>query len=316
MTIAQLKYALELQKAESYQKAAKVLRISQPGLSLQIKKLEENLGFALFDRSARRVVPTEKGIVFLERAQLLTNEAKQLASLAESLKDSVTGVLRIGMIPTVAPYLLPLFIDQLNEMYTDLKIVIKEALTEEIVQELKAGTLDGGIIATPIASKVNFTSTPLLYEKFMLFVSSQHPLYQKEEIDIKEVPLEDVWLLSEGNCFRDQVNNICKLSKRANKQELFFYESSSIESLCRIVEFKGGITFLPELTTVQFGEDRLDLVKEITGAERVREISLVHLPNHVRVRDMEVFSEIVKRNVPKSLLRKSGRKTVPTNVEV
>lgn len=316
MTLQQLQYALALKKTKSFVQAAQQAGISQPGLSAQIKKLEEELDFLLFDRSKKQIELTEKGSIFLERAQLLLNEARQLRDLADQLSQKVTGTLRIGVIPTLAPYLLPLFINQLNTYYSDLRIRIKEALTEEIISALRAGELDGGIISTPIQSTTSFTTIPLFYEPFKLFVSSNHPLFAKAKIKVEEINPNDIWLLKEGNCFRDQVNNICEIKEERQERELFYFESNSIESLCHIVEFRGGITFLPELTTIYLDPDKEDMVKELAGDRRVREISLLHLPNHIRSAQLEQFSRIIKSNIPKNLLNKSGAIAIPTKVVV
>jgi len=237
MTIIQLQYTHALVKYANYGRAAKSLGISQPALSLQIKKLEYELGFQLIDRSRKKMSVTEKGEIFLKRSKLLLNENKQLQSLVSKLRNDDTGVLKIGIIPTLAPYLIPLFIDQMNEQHDQIKMHIVELLTEEILEQIITGDLDGGIIATPITSQISFEIEPLFYEKFMLFVSPDHELSSTEFIDVKDIPVADIRLLKEGNCFRDQVNNICELAKDKSTTNLFQFESNSIESLCRIVEF-------------------------------------------------------------------------------
>lgn len=316
MTLQQLEYALVLQDYCSFNQAAKVLEISQPALSVQIKKLEEELEIILFDRSQKKVYVTEKGVKFLDRAKILLNESRQLQQIADQLKDQVSGELRIGIIPTLAPYLLPLFIEELHDQFAQLKVFIKEALTEEIIHDLKSGKLDGGIISTPITSNFQMTVMPLFYEGFKLFVSHEHKLYSHEKIAVDLIPPEDVWLLKEGNCFRDQVDNICEISKRTFTRGQFIFESNSIESLCRIVEFKGGITFLPELSTMHVDSDREDMIKELSGEKRVREISLLHLPNHVRSADLIKFGEVIKNNLPRNMIHKGKSETIPTNVNV
>jgi len=316
MTLQQLHYALALKKTGSFVQAARQTGISQPGLSAQIKKLEEELDFLLFDRSKKRIEATDRGLIFLERAQLLLNEARQLRSLGEQLAQEVSGTLRVGVIPTLAPYLLPLFINQLNTHYANLKIRIKEALTEEIIRDLRSGELDGGIISTPIQSKTVFETLPLFYEPFKLFVSSNHPLFAKAEIQVEEIDPQDIWLLKEGNCFRDQVNNICEINRDRRERELFYFESNSIESLCHIVEFKGGVTFLPELTTIYLDPDKEDMVKELAGERRVREVSLLHLPNHIRSAQLAQLAQVITANIPRNLLHQSGAVTIPTRVKV
>lgn len=316
MTLQQLQYALVLQDFCNFNQAAKSLNISQPALSVQIKKLEEELELILFDRTQKKVSVTDKGEKFLERAKILLNESRQLLQMAGQLKDQVSGELRIGIIPTLAPYLLPLFIEELQDQFSQLKVYIKEALTEEIIHDLKSGELDGGIISTPIKSNIHMTAIPLFYEGFKLFVSQGHPLYTSEKIAVHLIPPEDIWLLTEGNCFRDQVDNICEIFKRKFSKDHFIYESNSIESLCRIVEFKGGITFLPELSTMHLESDREDMIKELSGEKRVREISLIHLPNHVRISDLIKLGAVIKNNLPRNMIHKGKAETIPTNVEV
>ena len=316
MTLTQIKYALALKKYCNFNRAANSLGISQPALSIQIKRLEEEIDLTIFDRTNKKVTITEKGQLFLDRAQLLVNGARQLKQLAVRLNENLKGEIRVGVIPTLAPYLLPLFINQLNEKYSHLKIHIKEALTEEIIQDIKSGDLDGGIIATPITSKITFSFIPLFYEGFKLFVSTSHELFNQNKVNVKEIPLKDIWLLKEGNCFRDQVNNICEIARDRGGQDLFYFESNSIESLCRIVEFKGGITFLPELTTMHLSTDKEDMIKELKGIRKVREISMIYLPNHIRQNDLTHFAEVIRLNLPKKLLDKGKARTIPTNVVV
>lgn len=316
MTIQQLEYATTLAHYKSFNVAAKSLNISQPGLSLQIKKLEESLQVQLFDRANKKVSVTPKGELILERARLLLNESSQLKQLARQLDEDLSGELRIGIIPTLAPYLLPLFINDLNETHNALKIHVEEVLTEQVIEDIKSGKIDGGIIATPISSKIKMESIPLFYEEFKLFISPEHPLFEKDQIDIEEVPVQDIWLLKEGNCFRDQVDNICDLSRRSPEDGTFFYESNSIESLCRIVEFKGGVTFLPELTSIHFSGEQEDMVKELKGKPRVRELSLVYLPKHIRKEEMKALSAIIKKNLPKKMLSKQSSETIPTNINL
>jgi LysR family hydrogen peroxide-inducible transcriptional activator len=317
MTLQQLEYALQLQQSSSYSRAAKILGISQPALSIQIKKLEEELELTLFDRSQKRIRPTYEAQLFLERAQLLLTQMQQLKNLAVELADEYSGEVNIGVIPTLAPYLLPLFIKNLNEKFSKLTINVEEAITEEVIQGIKSGKFDGGIIATPIKSKTNLTTVRLFHEGFMLFVSQDHPLYQRKKVNVSDIPLDDIWLLKEGNCFRDQVDNICEMAqKKEEGHNLFYFESNSIESLCRIVEYKGGVTFLPELTTMSISSEREEMIKELEGPERVREISLVHLPGHVKRRTLEQLSHTIIASLPKSLLEKKDFQAIPTNLEL
>lgn len=317
MTFQQLEYALALKRTCSYSRAARSVGISQPAMSIQIRNLEQDIGLTLFDRSQKKVRITQEGEVFLERAQLLLTQVRQLKDLANQLGEGFHGKIKIGIIPTLAPYLLPLFMEKLNKRFPKLTIIAEEAVTEEVIQGIKSGKFDLGIISTPVESKVQFSFEPLFYEGFLLFVSNTHPLFKKSKIDIGEVPKEDILLLREGNCLRNQVDNICDLkSQNSVPSTLFYFESTSIESLCRIVEYKGGITVLPELTTLYFDSEREMMIKELKGPRRVREISLVHLPNHVKNETISQLGQLIKESVPKRLLRKGNFDPVHTNLKV
>lgn len=316
MTKSQLDYALALQKYNNYSKAAKQLGITQPALSLQIKKLESSLGIYLFDRSKKPLAVTFEGQKFLEKTQEVVNQFTQLESFAQSLKEDFAGEIVVGIIPTLAPYLVPLFINEINEKYPLLKITIKETITEQIIEGVTNGDIQLGIVATPISTSRKFDIQPLFYESFQLFISDNHLLSKENLIDIDSISFEDLWLLKEGNCFRDQVNNICGFSKKSSSSQMFTYESNSIEALCRIVEYQGGITFLPELSTIHLSEERYDMIKEIKGHKRVREISLLSIPNETRVRFIEKIKESIQGNIPSSMLSNDNQEVIDTGVVV
>ena len=261
MNKTQLEYALALQKHGNYSKAAKYLGITQPALSLQIKNLESSLGIYLFDRSKKPLSVTFEGEKFLTKAQAVVIQFTHLESYAQSLKDDFAGEIVVGIIPTLAPYLVPLFIGNLNKKYPLLKVTIKEAITEQIIEGVTNGYIQLGIVATPITTSRKFDIHPLFYESFQLFISDDHPLSSQKTIDLDAIIPDDIWLLKEGNCFRDQVNSICGLSKNSSSNQKFTYESNSIEALCRIVEYQGGITFLPELSTIHLGQEREDMLR-------------------------------------------------------
>jgi LysR family hydrogen peroxide-inducible transcriptional activator len=316
MNKPQLEYALALQKHGNYSKAAKHLGITQPALSLQIKKLESSLGIYLFDRSKKPLSVTFEGVKFLTKAQAVVNQFTQLESFAQSLKEDFAGEIVVGIIPTLSPYLVPLFIGSLNEKYPLLKVTIKEAITEQIIEGVTNGEIQLGIVATPIITSRKFDIQPLFYESFQLFISDDHPLSSQKTIDLDNITPDDIWLLKEGNCFRDQVNNICGFSKKNSSNQKFTYESNSIEALCRIVEYQGGITFLPELSTIHLSEEREDMLKDISGHKRVREISMLSIPNETRIRFIEKIKESIQSNIPSSMLSDQNREVIDTGVVI
>nr|WP_320119807.1 LysR substrate-binding domain-containing protein [uncultured Marinifilum sp.] len=311
MTLKQLEYAIALGNLGAYGRVAKSMGVSQPAVSLQIQALEEELGIKLFDRSNKKVEPTSDGLLFLQKAQSLLTESKHLEDFAFQLSEEVQGDLCLGIIPTLSPFLVPLFADELNKRYPKINLRIVEAITEDILRGVKEGTLHGGIISTPIQSKSNIEIQPIFYESFYLFLSYKHKLYKSDKIDIEKLDYNDVWMLKEGNCFVDQVTNICAMESQ--KRSSLVYETNNIDALRRIVEYKGGITFIPELATLTIPADQEDLLKEITGRERVREISLINLKSEVRLNLLNSVLETIKDCIPKQMLNKENKEIVKTN---
>jgi LysR family transcriptional regulator, hydrogen peroxide-inducible genes activator len=315
MTISQIQYAIALLKHKSYHKAADELNISQPALSMQIQKFEQELGFQLFDRSQRNLSITPRGRTFLDRAIMLNTDFLQLKKLSESLIEEPQGELRIGIIPTLAPYLLPFIMDDLSEKYDQLQIHITEALTDEILEGIKYGRLDAGVISTPLTSITEFEFIPLFYEGFKLYVSPLHRLFEFDEIPIVDIDIKDIWLLKEGNCFRNQVINMCDIPIKNSITSFLHFESASIESLCRIVEKKDVMTIIPELSTLHVSAEKEHYIKEIKNTKHVREISLVHLPNAVYKSDIDIFGQLITSNIPKKMLSLGDAVALPITIK-
>lgn len=205
MTLEQLQYALAVYHQLSIIKAAEASHVSQPALSMQIKKLEDEIGFTLFDRTHKPLRVTESGKVFLEKAKEVALSFKGLQGLAEELQSSESGLLKVGIIPTLAPYLLPLFVKQFNAKHPEIELHITELTTEETLSQLRNGKLDAGIIATPVSAS-GLIFEILFYERFFIYISEDHSLYNKENIQLDEIAGKDLWLLKEGNCFRNQID--------------------------------------------------------------------------------------------------------------
>lgn len=315
MTVQQVIYALRLAKHRNFRSAAASLGISQPGLSLQIKKLEQDLDMVLFDRSTKKVQPTDKGQIFLEKAQMLANESLQLRQLVQRLQEDNVGTLRVGIIPTLSSYLLPLFIDDLLAKYPDLDLSIVELMTEDVISQIKQGSIDGGIISTPIKSTLKMAIKTLFYEEIMAFVSPDHNFFIKSKIDPSLILPKDLWLLTEGNCFRDQVDQLCPWRDSNSKSRRFSYASNSIEGLCRIVEAQGGLTFIPALATIHLEDQRADMVKPLT-TRHVREVSIVHLPQHVRHQELQVLGDTITQHIPTRMLDHDEAYVVSTKVDI
>lgn len=311
MTINQLESSLALQKFGNFQKAAKHIGISQPAISIQIQKLEEETQIALFNRTSNPIVPTEDGKAFLSKAQEIVSGVKHLKAFSQELKEDYNGKLTIGIIPTLAPFLVPLFIDSLHQDYPGIQIVIKEQITEEVLRNIRHGDLDVGLISTPI-NVPGIETIPLFYEKFYVYSAGES---NKSELSIKEINQDKLWLLDEGNCFRDQVSDFCNLSQvREGKQ--FVYQSNSIDALIRMVDSKGGMTILPELTSLSLTGHQEENLKTISGKPRSREIGMVVTPKHDKDRYIRVLGEYIKKNIPHQMLEKKNTIVVDPHIEL
>jgi LysR family hydrogen peroxide-inducible transcriptional activator len=315
MNFTQLEYLKSLVQHGSFSLAAKKLKITQPALSLQIAKLEEELEFRLLDRRKRPIQLTQEGETFYAKSIEILKLMNELKQVSYELGDEVKGYLKVGIIPTLAPYLVSLFIDNLNSNYPNLQLEIAEQKTEDIIRQIKMGNLDCGILSTPVFA-IGVIFERLFFEKFFAYVSEKHPQFMKKELDMNDIQEEDIWYLEEGNCFQNQVNSICKINLQKEKSQNLIYRSNSIESLRRIVENKHGITFVPELATINIPSEQEDLVKSLAGSTPVREISLVTTQNNPKERQITALKEIIVQSIPQRMRRQPKGSIIDTNIRI
>jgi LysR family transcriptional regulator, hydrogen peroxide-inducible genes activator len=315
MNFNQFEYLKELYVQGSFSLAALKLGITQPALSLQIQKLEEELDFKLLDRSKRPFQFTSEGEIFYHKAIEILKLVEQLKQVSFEISEEVKGQLTVGIIPTLAPYLVPLFINELTTGFPRLQIEIIEMKTEDIISQLKLGNLDCGILSTPVSAN-GILFEPLFYERFYAYISENHPLFHLEIVDIDDIKSQEIWFLEEGNCFQNQVNSICRINSNNQTAQNLKYRSNSIESLRRIVENQNGITFIPELATINIPSELEDLIKEIAGTQPVREISLVTPKNYSKERQVAALKSIVLKSIPKRMLIKPNSWVVDTQLHI
>ena len=313
MNINQLKYYIELYKVRNFSKAAANLSISQPALSLQIQKLEEEFGYHLVERHVKPLGISPEGELFFEKSVEIIQMLDDLDQLSFEIEDEIVGQIRIGIIPTLSPYLIPLVINLAKQKYPGLKIEIVELVTEDILTKLNFNELDAGIISTPVKAK-NVSFLPIFYETFYLYVSEKHELYEKEKIKLTEVDADQLWYLSEGNCFQNQVNAVCSIPSFELAKSNFRYISSSIESLKRIVETQGGITFIPELATLNVSSEYEDLIKSIESPVPYREISLAYLKTSGIKKLVKAFVDVILESVPQRMKVKPATPPLETKL--
>jgi len=299
MTLQQLEYILAVNQFRHFAKAAEYCRVTQPTLSAMIQKLEEELDTRIFDRSQQPVCPTPVGIHIIEEAQNILVQANRIKNIIEEEKHSLTGTFKLGILPTVAPYLLPRFFPQLMKKYPDLDIRVVEMKTNDIKKALQTGEIDAGIVAS-LAGMEELQQTPLFYEQFFAYVSREDALFNNEVIRTSDLNGEQLWLLDEGHCFRDQLVRFCQM-KSARASQLA-YHLGSMETFMRMVESGKGVTFIPELAVLQLGDAQKELVRSFAIPCPTRQVVLLTNKNFIRHTLLEVLVKEIKLSVPKEML--------------
>src|SRR3984885_9720067 len=201
MTITKLEYIVAVDTYRSFVLAAEKCFVTQPTLSMQVQKLEDTLGVKLFDRSKQPVTPTEIGTEIISQARIMLGESEKIREIITDRKKELSGELKVGIIPTVAPYILPKILQGFIEKYPQVKLVVWEQTTEQIIQQLKLGIIDCGILSTPL-NESNLTEVPVFYENFVAYVSKNSNLSKKRNISPEDIDMEEIWILNEGHCMR------------------------------------------------------------------------------------------------------------------
>lgn len=309
MTIVQLEYIVAVDTYRSFVSAAEKCFVTQPTLSMQIQKLEDTLGVKIFDRSKQPVVPTEMGNDIIAQARVMLAEHQKIKEIITDRQKELAGELKIGIIPTVAPYILPRIITQFIEKYPQVKLIVWEQTTAQIIQQLKLGMIDCGILSTPLHEPM-LTETPLFYENFVAYVSKSSKLSKKKSVSSEDIDMEELWVLNEGHCMRDQVLNICQRRKSTKGFQHFEYNTGSIETLKRMVDQNSGSTILPELAIAELNDKQLDKVRYFKSPEPAREISIVTQKNFVKRRMIEALKAEILDFIPKRLKNKKKKEVV------
>lgn len=307
MTIQQLEYILAVDKHRHFGHAAEACFVTQPTLSAQVNKLEKELDVLIFDRSKMPVIPTELGIQLIAQARRVIAETKGIYETIAELKGDIGGTIKMGIIPTLAPYLLHLFIGRFLETYPKVRLQVEELVTEEVVKRLKNDELDVGIVVTPLEEQ-GLLEKPMFYENFYVYLSKRHPLLEKEAIEMNELVDMDLWVLQQGHCFRDQVLNICEPNQFQRKN--FHYESGSLEGLKNMVNRYKGLTLLPELATFDLKEEEKGRLRPFTEDVPTREVSLILTRSFLKKKLVELLLKEIITSVPQEMTSKSHGKVV------
>ncbi len=297
MTLQQLEYIVAVDAYKQFSTAAEKCFITQPSLSAMILKLEDELGVKIFDRSKQPIMPTELGSDIIAQARLILNEAEHLKQMVKDRMETVSGVLRLGIIPTLAPYLLPLFLKDFSEKHSNLKLSVTELTTDQMIASLKNGTIDVGIMATPSKDNQLFED-PIFYEEFVAYAPNENAMLKKQYLLAEDIDANRLMLLQEGHCMRTQVINLCALQKTQSSLRNITYEAGSLETLKRLVEAHSGITILPHLAVLDMNEDQMQYIRFFKPPAPVREISLVTHRSLVKKRLIAALKEAIMDNLP------------------
>ena len=314
ITLTQLEYIVAIDEYRHFATAAEKCFVTQPTLSMQIKKLEDELGVIIFDRSRQPVVPTDLGAKLIEQARMTLSATQRIKEIIQEEQQEVEGTLKIGIIPTLAPYLLPVFIGPYIRKYPAVKVEVEELVSEEIIRRLKRDILDVGLFVTPYHDE-KIVERPVFYEEMLVYAHPDSELLKKKEVGHEDIVTSDIWMLGNGHCFRNQVVNLCEMSASQHKNLPFEFESNSLETLMRIVDVEGGFTLIPELALQYMSPEKKKQVRPIANTKPLREVSVIYSRHFTKQRLITLLCDEIKSVVPAHMLKRDRGMIVEWKVE-
>ena len=291
MTITQLKYVLAVAEHKNFTLAAEKCFVTQPTLSMQIQKIEEELNIQIFDRTKKPIQLTDIGQKIVNQAKNIVNEADRIQDIVEQQKGFIGGEFRLGIIPTIMPTLLPMFLNNFIKKYPKVKLIIEELNTEEIIVKLKNGNLDAAIAATPLEDE-KIKEIVLYFEPFVAYIPESNAIFQKEEIEIDDLNINDILLLQDGHCFRDGILNLCK-NRNETGLKSFQIESGSFETLIKLADEGLGTTLLPYLHTLDLKESDKIKLRHFKEPKPAREVSLIYPKSELKIQIIDALRSTI-----------------------
>ncbi len=291
MTITQLHYVLAVAEYKNFTLAAEKCFVTQPTLSMQIQKIEEELSVLIFDRSKKPIQLTAIGEKIVNQAKNIVNEAGKIKDIVEYQKGFIGGEFRLGIIPTIMPTLLPMFLTNFIKKYPKVKLIIEELNTDEIISRLKNGHLDAAIAATPLEDE-QIKEIVMYYEPFVAYIPNNHTVLEKSEIEISDLNLDEILLLQDGHCFRDGILNLCKNQNLSNTSS-FRLESGSFETLIKLADEGLGTTLLPYLHTLDLKEKDKSKLREFKDPKPAREVSLIYPKSELKIHIIDALRSTI-----------------------
>ena len=291
MTITQLHYVLAIAEHKNFTKAADKCFVTQPTLSTQIQKLEDELGVLIFDRSKKPIELTEVGKKIVLQAKNIVNESDRIQDIVDQQKGYIGGEFKMGIIPTVMPTLLPMFLKAFIKKYPKVKLKIEELTTEDIIKKINDGHLDAAIVSTPLENET-IKERVLYYEPFVGYIPTNHRLSGKKKIDVDDLEIDDMLLLEDGHCFRDGVINLCKTFKKQT-DESFQLESGSIETLIKLSNEGLGMTLLPYLHTLDINDKLKENLHYFNEPTPAREVSIIYHKSELKMQIIDALHNVI-----------------------
>lgn len=310
MTITQLEYVVAVATYKSFVAAAEKCFVTQPTLSMQIQKLEEELGVKLFDRNKHPIAITAMGEAIVEQARIVLAECDKIHELIQNQQNNVSGTFKLAVIPTVAPYILPSLLEHYAVAFPDVKLQVKEMETDQIIVALRNNEIDAALLSTPLEES-DIKEYPLFYEPLIAYFSEdEKEALSKRMVTPDDISMDKIWLLNEGHCMRNQILDLCSDQvQKLQSGRLYRYESSNVETLRKMVDKNKGLTILPELATFEFNEEQIERVRYFEDPEPVREIALVTSSHFVRLSILQSLMDEIGKLVPEKMrVQKKNRK--------
>lgn len=283
---------LAVAEHKNFTLAAEKCFVTQPTLSMQIQKIEDELNILIFDRSKKPIQLTEIGQKIVNQAKNIVNEADRIKDIVEQQKGFVGGEFRLGIIPTIMPTLLPMFLNNFIKKYPKIKLIIEELNTDEIITRLKNGHLDAAIAATPLIEE-KIKEIVLYFEPFVAYIPENHPTFHKQEIEVDDLNLDEILLLQDGHCFRDGILNLCKNNGQNSDTNHFRIESGSFETLIKLADEGLGTTLLPYLHTLELPEKNKLKLRHFKEPKPAREVSLIFPKTELKIHIIDALRHTI-----------------------
>ena len=302
-TLTQLQYLIAVDRYGHFGKAAKSCHVTQPSLSMQIQKAEDELGLTIFDRIKKPIVTTDRGKLILEQARVILREHAKLIDMSQTSNEHLTGSLNVAVIPTLAPYVIPLFAGRFTTRHPLVQLTVDEMKTNDLVEALKQDRIDVGILATPL-NEPGLLEKPIFYEPFFVYAHDQHPILQKDQLDQDSIDYDDLWLLKDGHCFRNQVTNFCSKQAKACTPRNINFEGSNFETLRNVIRHSNGFTMVPQLFLDGISAEEIKVhVRPFRDPRPSREVSLLFRREQWKMQAIDALSKIIDEALSADLPR-------------